>query len=569
MKQQRLAVNCIVQVKGDNKLDFEEWLNYHIALGFDTIYVFDTGNHAWLDEVCKKRPTRVVMAPRDERWKYKSDIIADYVSRREIEEWCICLDEHDFLWISPARARSIIEYTELIPPSVAAVTFYVKHMSSKDPMRYRVGTQLDCFTHTRREPEGFYPSYKALPNTGVTMFRVVDHNMPLRDPVTPLYTNKWVDCEFRQMTPKRLANETASQRFSPMAYPIRCYRYGIRSGVEMNFEDAMVPNGFTVLDLSMQQARERFMHVPVNAETETLFAKREPPETPPQPEAPAPDPDELAERNFPITRARIDKLIFKGQYLEDIAKYVESKDPNYDRAVLARLFEEERANIVASSPLYTELQELLDQGKTDEEIRVALVMPTVTLAKMKLALPVLDIVTQYAPKDEEPAPTKTRIKVNVVAPAEQAAPGVQAAPLAPTTEQVPDLPEGLVEDFEAYQDASTLTPEEQAARDEALATMDAKAKKKGKSKKAKTSKKSGHKVTKVTVVAGSAKPVAAKPVPLVDIAPAQPPQVSPEQESALETALDSISDDSLGDMDINMDDIVGSRQTVPQDIVNQ
>ena len=41
MQNQRLAVNCLVQVKTDNRLDFEEWLNYHIALGFDTIFVCD------------------------------------------------------------------------------------------------------------------------------------------------------------------------------------------------------------------------------------------------------------------------------------------------------------------------------------------------------------------------------------------------------------------------------------------------------------------------------------------------------------------------------------------------
>ena len=40
-----MNIHCLVQVNG-NELDFAEWLDYHIALGFDTIFVFNNGNHA-------------------------------------------------------------------------------------------------------------------------------------------------------------------------------------------------------------------------------------------------------------------------------------------------------------------------------------------------------------------------------------------------------------------------------------------------------------------------------------------------------------------------------------------
>ena len=274
----RLAVNCLLQVKDGNRLDVEEWLKYHIALGFDTIFVCDSGNHTWLEEVCEKLKDNVVLAPRSENWKYKSEIIRDYVSRREYEEWCICMDEHDFLWISPAKAKSILQYVESIPNYIAALTFYVKHLSSKQPMRYRVGTQIDCFTHARREPEGFLPKYNCLPNDGVTLFRVSNQSMPLRDPVTPVLTNRWGDSEFRQMTPKRFAEETTTKVFRPTAYSVRIYRFGIRSGVEVGFDDKKVPVGFDILDLNMQKARDQYCHIPVNPETETLFAKSEPPQ---------------------------------------------------------------------------------------------------------------------------------------------------------------------------------------------------------------------------------------------------------------------------------------------------
>lgn len=544
MQNQRLAVNCLVQVKTDNRLDFEEWINYHIALGFDTIFVCDAGNRTWLDEVCNKRKEHVVLAPRDERWQYKSEIIKDYVSRREFEEWCICLDDHDFLWISPARAKSIIDYVDMIPRSVGAVTFYVKHMSSKEPTRYRVGTQIDCFCHTRREPEGFFPAYNAFPNTGVTLFRVNDTNMPLRDPVTPVYANKWVDSEFRQMTPNRFKEETTSKRFFPTAYSVRCYRYAIRSGVEMDFNDKLVPVGFDVQDLNMQKAREMYLHIPVNPDTETLFAKKEPPE--PAPVVPVPVTESAEDKALPITKARIDKLIFKGMFLEDIVQYVEAKTPNFDHALLEEMFETERRNIIESSSLYTSLQELIDQDKTDDEIRRALCLTDTTLARMKVALPVLDIKTEFAKDDSEIAAAESTIQVKVGADAVQ-----------PTAEDAAD--EALVEEFEKEQTESLPTQEELDARNEAIAIMDEKAKPKSRKKVTAAKKaKAGTKKKKAAVVAGTAKEIAPEAPAAVPAAPAAP--VAPVQEvkedTAVEDALEGIEDGELGD--INFDAIVAN-----------
>lgn len=548
MQNQRLAVNCLVQVKTDNRLDFEEWVNYHIALGFDTIFVCDTGNRAWLDEVCNRRKEHVVLAPRDERWQYKSEIIKDYVSRREFEEWCICLDDHDFLWISPARARSIIEYVDMIPRSVAAVTFYVKHMSSKEPTRYRVGTQIDCFCHTRREPEGFFPAYNAFPNDGVTLFRVNDTNMPLRDPVTPVYANKWVDSEFRQMTPNRFKEETASKRFFPTAYSVRCYRYAIRSGVEMDFNDKLVPVGFDVQDLSMQKAREMYLHIPVNPDTEKLFAKKEAPE--PAPAVPTPVAESAEDKALPITKARIDKLIFKGMFLEDIVQYVEAKTPNFDHALLEEMFETERRNIIESSSLYTSLQELIDQDKTDDEIRRALCLTETTLARMKVALPVLDIRTEFAKSELVIPAAESKIQVKV---------GAEAAPVA--EEDAAD--EALVEAFEQEQSDSLPTEEELAARTEAIAIMDEKAKPKSRKKATAAKKaKTGTKKKKAAVVAGTAKEIAPE-APAA--APATPvPEV--KEDTAVEDALEGIEDSELGD--INLDAVVSNVQTAPQDLPN-
>lgn len=542
MARDRLSVNCLVQVRTDNRLDFEEWLGYHVALGFDCIFVCDSGNHQWLEDVCKRRPEHVVMAPRDDRWQYKSEIIKDYVSRREMEEWCVCMDDRDFLWIAPGKARSVVEYVSMIPPSVAAVTFYVKHMSSKEPMRYRVGTQMDCFVHTRREPEGFYPAYEALPNCGVTMFRVTSRDMPLRDPVTPVYANSWVDSAFRQMTPRRYAEEIASKRFAPMSYPARVYRYAIRSGEEMGFDDKMVPVGFDVEDLSMQKARDMYMHIPVNPDTERLFAKSEPPEKQQSVTVEAGkdktaqvSPDKAAEMAMPITRARIDKFIFQGKFFEDIAEYVAEKNPGFDREVLERMFETERQNIIATSPLYTEMQEMLDQGKTDDEIRKALVIQETTYKHMKMALPVLGIETAYAVADEA-VPAESEVKVNVGG----------AQPESPV--------ESAVADFEAQIEAAQPTEEELATRQEALEILDAKYKPKKASPKKKSAPKKAAKKAKVVV--GSAKKVGevVKPEEKAPEAPAEAP---------VEASLEGIGDSMLDE--INLDAVVGSMQSAPQE----
>ena len=568
MANNRLSVNCLVQVKTDNKLDFEEWLNYHIALGFDTIFVCDSGNRAWLDEICAKKGDKVVLAPRDERWQYKSDMISDYVSRRTHEEWCVCLDDHDFIWISPARANSIVEYVEMIPRTVAAVTFYVKHISSKEPTRYRVGTQIDCFTHTRREPEGFRPKYDSLPNTGVTMFRVTDNKMPLRDPVTPVYANAWCDSEFRQMTQSRFSEETSSQRFFPTSYSVRIYRYAIRSGVEMNFDDKMVPVGFNVTDLSMQKAREMYLHIPVNPNTETLFAKKE---------APIPDTAECksmvenqariaaeinSEQGLPLSRARIDKLIFKGQFYEDVLKYAESKDPNVDGDLLYKVFDEERKNIISTSTLYVTLQELIDQGKDDDEIRRTLCVGETTLQTMKKALPVLDIKTEYAQPDSLDEEAGTEISVNIgPAPASAAVEETEESPI--QTEDA-GMPEGVVDGFEDSLAESVPTEEELAVRAEMVEKLDAKATPKKVTKG--TKKASPAKKTKAKTVAGSAKKVDANAAEhTVAEAPSpDEPVLNTEEVGMTEMAsLDSIPDSMLSEIDV--DTVVDNVLSAPQD----
>lgn len=411
-QQERLSINCLVQVLGNSELDFTEWVDYHIALGFDTIYVFDSGSHDWLPGICTRRKAHVVLVPSEDApdgaWTYKSDIISAYVARRSSPEWCICLEDNEFLWIGPKAFRGVRDYVGSMPIQATACTLYTKVLSSKEPTRYRVGTQIDCFTHARREPEGFTPSYGFLPNGGVTFFLVRSRTMPLRGPAVPVDVAHWVDASFRPMSERRYVDETSSRKFSPMSYPARCYKFGIRSGIEMGFKDDAVPQGFDVLDLNLQHARERLLHVPVNPDTETLFAKSEPAEQPGKvmvesstgEQVPV-DEERAAEMRLPISAARVDKMILKGEFFEDICAYAATKDPDFDRAALERVFNRERENIIKCSLPYADLQELIDQGKGDAEIMRTLVITASTLDRMKRALPVLDI---RPPEPAEPVP---------------------------------------------------------------------------------------------------------------------------------------------------------------------
>ena len=212
--------------------------------------------------------------------------------------------------------------------------------------------------------------------------------------------------------------------------------------------------------------------------------------------------------------------------------------------MLERMFDEERRNIIASSPLYTTLQELIDQDKPDAEIRRELVVTETTLERMKLALPVLDIKTEFANAEPEHIQGESKIQVNV---------GVTV----PAQEK--DGDEALVEAFEKDQQASLPTAEELAARDEALAMMAEKAKPKAKTKKSSSGKSkkkaSEKKAASVKVVAGSAKAVAE-----------EKPELSepvPQDDVPLDDALAGIDDGELGDIDL--DAVVANVQKAPQE----
>ena len=332
-----MNIHCLVQVNG-NELDFAEWLDYHIALGFDAIFVFNNGNHNWLNAVCERRADKnVVVVPGDEDWSHQSTIIQKFVARRKQPSWAICLSDDEFIWLDPKFYRNIKDFVfgECDRRGATACTLYTKHISSKEPMKSRVGTQIDCFTHIRREPEGYLPALEVCPNTGATFFKITSPEMPLVDKLTPRNPSRWMDGNGNRLLPEELGHYIHSKEFFPMRYRARIYRFCPKSGFEMSFADNAVPKGFDIQDLSMQEARSLLMRVPVNPDTENLFAKDIIPEAPAVVEnsngtTSEISKEELAERELPVSKARICKMILAGKYFEDIRDELQKQYQDID-----------------------------------------------------------------------------------------------------------------------------------------------------------------------------------------------------------------------------------------------
>lgn len=402
-----MNIHCLVQVNG-NELDFAEWLDYHIALGFDAIFVFNNGNHNWLNAVCERRADKnVVVVPGDEDWSHQSTIIQKFVARRKQPSWAICLSDDEFIWLDPKFYRNIKDFVfgECDRRGATACTLYTKHISSKEPMKSRVGTQIDCFTHIRREPEGYLPALEVCPNTGATFFKITSPEMPLANKLVPKNPSRWVDANGGRLLPEEMGRYMHSNQFYPMRFRARIYRFCPKSGFEMSFAENAVPKGFDIKDLSMQEARSLLMRVPVNPDTENLFAKDIIPEAPAVVEnsngtTSEISKEELAERELPVSKARICKMILAGKYFEDIRDELQKQYQDLDVEALERVFNKEREAILQADTSYKWLQELLDEGKTEEEICKTMFIKHTAYTRMVKALPVLDIPREGA--EEEP-----------------------------------------------------------------------------------------------------------------------------------------------------------------------
>lgn len=390
-------VNALVRVSTNNALDFNEWLEYHIALGFSRVYIYDSGSHGWLPDICRKHLEHVTLIPAaGNDWRKKSNIIKSYVAQSTDSSWAICLEDDEYVWLDLNVAPNIGEFmNKYVGSSALAISLFVKYMSSMKPMKNRVGTLIDCFQHVRPNPQGLVHPCSHTPNYTLTFF-FVPHNkcVPMRGPLTP-NTSHWRDPKGNLITEDSLGKYLVSNLYNPDAYPLRGYKYGLKSGIEMGMKPGTKPVGYTVRDNSMINARAALLQIPANEATEELFAKDE--FVVEQPKLPKRElsPEETAELELPIPLGKIDTFILYGYPLEHVIDYAKKngyEDTEEHRKTIERVYKRECSMIIESTPVYKRLYEMdSNGGYTDDMVCAELKISYPALLKMRKCMSVLDI----------------------------------------------------------------------------------------------------------------------------------------------------------------------------------
>lgn len=477
-------VNALVRVSTNNELDFNEWLDYHIALGFNRIYVYDTGSHGWLPEACRKREDRVTLVPMTGNdWRKKSNIIKSYVAQATEPSWAVCLEDDEFIWIDLNVSRSISGFINKYLGSAAlAMSVYVKYLSSEKAMKSRVGTLIDCFQHARPNPQGLVHPCSHTPNFTFTIFYVPDNRcVPMRGPLTP-NTQYWRDSKGTILTEAGLGKYLTSQQYNPDAYPVRGYKYGLKSGIEMGMKPGTKPVGYTVRDNSMVAERAALLNIPVNEATETLFAKDD--LIVEQPNLPKRElsPEEAAELELPIPLGKFDTFILYGYPLEHVIDFAAKngyEDTPEHRVVIERVYRRECSMIIESTPVYKRLAELdAEGGRTDDMICAELKISYPALLKMRKCMSVLNIAAHEAKSVEAAQVAEASDK-------EQAKTIVESSDIAELTKQ-----------FDESVNSAPITKEDEKRFDDEVETR--KAKRRESSKRAREKKKADKEAKKAS-----------------------------------------------------------------------
>jgi len=477
-------VNALVRVSTNNELDFNEWLDYHIALGFNRIYVYDTGSHGWLPEACRKREDRVTLVPMTGNdWRKKSNIIKSYVAQTTEPSWAVCLEDDEFIWIDLNVSRSISGFINKYLGSAAlAMSVYVKYLSSEKAMKSRVGTLIDCFQHARPNPQGLVHPCSHTPNFTFTFFYVPDNRcVPMRGPLTP-NTQYWRDSKGTILTEAGLGKYLTSQQYNPDAYPVRGYKYGLKSGIEMGMKPGTKPVGYTVRDNSMVAERAALLNIPVNEATEKLFAKDD--LIVEQPTLPKRElsPEEAAELELPIPLGKFDTFILYGYPLEHVIDFAAKngyEDTPEHRAVIERVYRRECSMIIESTPVYKRLAELdAEGGRTDDMICAELKISYPALLKMRKCMSVLNIAAHEAESVEA-------AKIAEASDKEQAKTIVESSDIAELTKQ-----------FDESVNSAPITKEDEKRFDDEVETR--KAKRRESSKRAREKKKADKEAKKAS-----------------------------------------------------------------------
>jgi hypothetical protein len=416
-------------------------------------------------------------------WRKKSNIIKSYVAQATEPSWAVCLEDDEFIWIDLNVSRSISGFINKYLGSAAlAMSVYVKYLSSEKAMKSRVGTLIDCFQHARPNPQGLVHPCSHTPNFTFTFFYVPDNRcVPMRGPLTP-NTQYWRDSKGTILTEAGLGKYLTSQQYNPDAYPVRGYKYGLKSGIEMGMKPGTKPVGYTVRDNSMVAERAALLNIPVNEATEKLFAKDD--LIVEQPTLPKRElsPEEAAELELPIPLGKFDTFILYGYPLEHVIDFAAKngyEDTPEHRAVIERVYRRECSMIIESTPVYKRLAELdAEGGRTDDMICAELKISYPALLKMRKCMSVLNIAAHEAESVEA-------AKIAEASDKEQAKTIVESSDIAELTKQ-----------FDESVNSAPITKEDEKRFDDEVETR--KAKRRESSKRAREKKKADKEAKKAS-----------------------------------------------------------------------
>jgi len=135
--------------------DLREWVDYHLAIGFDLITILDNRSYfsvKKLFEDYKNVDVRILNI----KWKnfvYMADIYNQFCFEKKGKtDWLALIDDDEYIYLKNEKnIKNVLNYEYKV------LSFYWKYISSKDLMKSREKTVIDTFHYARDSKKGAYP----------------------------------------------------------------------------------------------------------------------------------------------------------------------------------------------------------------------------------------------------------------------------------------------------------------------------------------------------------------------------------------------------------------------------
>lgn len=149
------TTELILLTKSRRENDFEEWLRYHLALGFTHITIYDNESEIDLSAIIKKiNDPRVAhfIISKTEMENAKQQGLYTWHHDRSEYDWQLYIDDDEFLSLPPL-VPDVSHFVDNIPEYVDQFGIFWEMISSKEPLEKRTGTMIDTFYYVSPEPQ--------------------------------------------------------------------------------------------------------------------------------------------------------------------------------------------------------------------------------------------------------------------------------------------------------------------------------------------------------------------------------------------------------------------------------